>query len=178
MDLTKALLTATPRPMPEALGEPSRGIYAWWGVQSVPWPSGFPTVMPERPLYVGKAQNESIGDRLKFHLASTRGSAPRRSLTGLLLDALSLRTHVVLRDLKRPSKFGMDALGERLLTEWMTEHIRLTWVELEAPGSTEEDIIRHLHPPLNDTHATGSPYIAPMRHLRKAASDAAIGAHQ
>jgi hypothetical protein len=173
MDLTGKLLTATPRPLIAALTERSTGIYAWWGVANVPWPSGFPTVKPERPLYVGKAQDESIGDRVKFHLGNTRGSAPRRSLTGLLLDVLPLRGHVVVRDPKRPSKFGLDATGERLLTEWMAEHIRLTWVALDDPGSTEEGIIRRLIPPLNDTHATGSPYVVPMRRLRSAASASA-----
>lgn len=177
MDPTEVLLGGTHRPMSDALTERSRGIYAWWGTESVPWPSGFPTVKSERPLYVGKAQDESIGDRVKFHLGSTRGSAPRRSLTGLLLDVLPLRGHIVLRDLKRPSKFGLDAEGERILTEWMTAHLRLTWVALDAPGPTEEGIIRRLIPPLNDTHATGSPYIAPMRRLRKAASDEAIRLH-
>lgn len=173
MDLTETLLTATPRLMAEALTERATGIYAWWGTANVPWPSGFPTVKPERPLYVGKAQDESIGERVKFHLGSTRGSAPRRSLTGLLLDALPLRGHVILRDEKRPSKFGLDATGEALLSESMAEHVRLTWVALDAPGPSEEGIIRRLTPPLNDTHATGSPYIAPMRRLRRAASDAA-----
>lgn len=170
MDLIQTLHSATPRPMTEALAERNHGIYAWWGTANVPWPAGFPTVKPERPLYVGKAQDESIGDRVKFHLSSTRGSAPRRSLTGLLLDVLPLRGHVVVRDPKRPSKFGLDAVGERLLTEWMAENITLTWVALDQPGATEEGMIKRLTPPINDTHATGSPYVAPMRRLRSAAS--------
>ena len=176
MDITETLLTSTPRSMRDALTERSTGIYAWWGTANVPWPVGFPTVKSERPLYVGKAQDESIGDRVKFHLGNTRGSAPRRSLTGLLLDVLPLRGHVVVRDPKRRMKYGLDATGERLLTEWMAEHITFTWVTLDAPGSTEEGIIRRLIPPINDTHATGSPYVAPMRRLRSAAADSALQA--
>ncbi len=41
-------------------------------------------------------------------------------------------------------------------------------VQLVDPGDVEEAIIRQLLPPLNDKHATGSPYRVAMRALRKA----------
>lgn len=176
MDLTEALLTAPRRPLSDALTEASRGIYAWWLSGTLTWPQGFPAVDASEPLYVGKAERESIGDRLKAHLGNTRFSAPRRSLTGLLLDTLPLRGHVVVRDPSKRSKFGLDAEGEQLLTAWMAENVEATWVALDVPGEEEKRIIRRLLPPLNDTDAVGSAYIAPMRRLRSAAADSALRA--
>jgi hypothetical protein len=165
---------------PTALAQvPSSGIYAWWG--SVSWPEGFPQVDAAKPLYVGIAASQSLGERVsKNHLRRTRSSALRRTLTGLLLDTASLRGHVVVTDPTQPAKFGLDATGEAALTRWMLENLRVTWVTLAAPGEDEKAIIGELLPPLNDTHAAWSPYRATVAALRAAASatDLAEGARR
>ncbi|MDF2916451.1 MAG: hypothetical protein K0S70_668 [Microbacterium sp.] len=168
MSTRDELLNMTPV-SPTALTQVSRpGIYAWWG--SVPWPSGFPEVDTTKPLYVGIAASQSLGERVsKNHLRRTRSSALRRTLTGLLLDTSSLRGHVVVTDASNPSKFGLDAAGEAALTRWMLENLRVTWVTLPAPGGEEKAIIGELLPPLNDTHAARSPYRATVAALRAAA---------
>lgn len=161
------LLNMTPV-SPTALTQvPRPGIYAWWG--SVPWPEGFPEVNAGKPLYVGIAASQSLGERAsKNHLRRTRSSALRRTLTGLLLDTASLRGHVVT-DPSNPSKFGLDASGEAALTGWMLENLRVTWATLAAPGEDERAIIGELLPPLNDMHAARSPYRASVAALRAAA---------
>ena len=174
MDLCETLLTSRRRPLSDALSETSRGIYAWWLSGTLPWPEDFPAVDVSEPLYIGKAERASVGDRVKAHLGNTRFSAPRRSLTGLLIDVLPLRGHVIVRDPSKLSKFGLDPDGERLLTEWMAENVAATWVALDAPGEQEKSIIRRLLPPLNDTDAVGSAYIPPMRRLRAAAAQSAL----
>lgn len=143
------------------VGQP--GVYAWWG--ELFWSSVFPPVPRALPIYVGKADTETLGERTNsFHLSRTRGSALRRSLAAVLADELALRPHVV-RDAR---SWGLQPVGEALLTAWMSERLRVTRVELVDPGDVEEAIIRQLLPPLNDKHATGSPYRVPMRALRKA----------
>lgn len=174
MDTYETLISQTPRPLADALSEHSAGIYAWWGTGQVPWPGRFPATDATRPLYVGKAEKDSISARVESHLGTTRWSAPRRSLAGLLLDVLPLRGHVIVKNVDVASKFGLDADGERLLTTWIAENLTLTWVPLAAPGAAEVSIIRRLWPPLNDTHAAGSPFIAPMRRLRAAAAQSAF----
>lgn len=83
-----------------------------------------------------------------------------------------------MRDPSKRSKFGLNAEGERLLTEWMAENVEATWVVLDVPGEEGKRIIRRLLPPLNDTDAVSSAYISPMRRLRSAAADSALQASQ
>jgi hypothetical protein len=171
MTVSDDLLSATPASPIELTRVHSSGIYAWWGSDVIPWPVGFPPVDLARPAYVGIAASQTLAERAQLnHLGRTRGSGLRRSLTGLLLDAVPLRGRVVVTDARRPAKFGLDAAGERALTAWMVEHLRVTWVPLRSPGAAEEAIIRGLTPPLNDTHASGSPYRVPLRRLRAAAA--------
>jgi hypothetical protein len=150
----------------------SPGLYAWWDdEQALPWPAGFPSVDQRLPVYVGIAASQSLGARFeKNHLARTRGSGLRRSLVGLVVGQLGLEPHLVLNDASRPSKFTLDEEGEKCLTAWMLEHLRVTWVEMAHPGRAEEALIASLVPPLNDIHATGSPYRAAMRAVRQRAA--------
>jgi hypothetical protein len=163
-----ALLSALPVGAEGISGVHSTGIYAWWGVRELPWPAGFPPVGGASPLYIGIAKHEVLDQRIeKHHLARTRGSALRRSLVAVLSAALGLGPHVIVSDESVSSKFGLDTHGEQILTAWMLRHLRLTWVECLEPRAVESAVLRHLHPPLNDTDATGTVYRAPMRDLRK-----------
>lgn len=168
MTFVHPLLSAEKREPMTLTRVPDPGLYAWWGAGSMPWPADFPPVDHSAPVYVGIAAGETLGERGgRFHLGSTRGSALRRSLVALLAPKLGLLEHVVSNDVKRPSKFGLEPIGERILTDWMLENLTVTWVTTAEPQAAEKEILRALHPPLNDTHATGSPYRLPMRSLRK-----------
>jgi hypothetical protein len=126
------------------------GLYAWWASPEVlPALAGpmHPRLGNLRLLYVG------IATRLRSRLASNHlrrsgSSTLRRTLAGLLLDDLHLRTRwtdrVVLVD------------GDEIrLTEWMTANLRVSWCEHPAPREVEAAIIPMLRPPLNVDHATG-----------------------
>jgi hypothetical protein len=154
------------------VGVTSPGLYAWWDDEkSIPWPAVFPRVDDERPAYVGIAASQSLGTRFeRNHLGRTRGSGLRRSLAGLLVEQLNLDQHLLLNDVSRRSKFTLDEEGEARLTAWMLEHLRVTWVEMADPGRAEEALVASLLPPLNDSHATGSPYRTSMRGVRQRAA--------
>lgn len=161
--LRDQLIDAPPRSIADLVLVSRPGVYAWWG--EISWPPSFPAVPPGLPIYVGKADTEPLGQRARsFHLRRTRGSALRRSLAAVLVDELELQPHVV-RDRR---SWALNAVGEAKLTAWMHDQLRVTWVELDDPGEVEQAIILQLLPPLNDKHATGSPYRAPMRELREA----------
>jgi len=119
------------------------------------------------PLYIGIAESETLAERIVgCHLSRTRGSALRRSLSALLVDELNLGSHIIRGSQARPSKYGMEPEGERILTDWMLANLRVAWLECAGPGAIEGSLIASLLPPLNDVYAAGSPYRTAMRALR------------
>lgn len=138
------------------------GLYAWWGV--LPLPASVPTPAKDLPLYLGKAASETLGERARlFHLGRTRGSALRRTLAAVLVHELGLAPHVLVD----ARSWGLRPIGEERLTSWMRQHLAVTWVELDDPGDVEKELISHLLPPLNDKHASGSPFRVELRELRQ-----------
>jgi hypothetical protein len=155
----------------ELLGEPvgagdvrtlaptAAGLYAWWASPDV-FPAlkgpAHPSTPDLRLLYIGLATN--LRSRLTSnHLGRSGSSTLRRTLAGFLLDDEQYRTRwtdrVVLVD---------D--DERRLTEWMIEHLLVTWCEYTTPRDVEQAIIQSLRPPLNVQYASG-----PARELVQAA---------
>lgn len=151
-----------------ALGsEPSTGIYAWWDLDAAlanQYPAGFPPVDAAHPLYIGIAERQGLAARgLKMHLKRTRMSGLRRSLAALLRDELARSSKVVAA---RGGMFGLTPAADVELTNWMLQHLRVTWVTHPAPSAVERDIVGAELPPLNYDHATHGPYAAHMRALR------------
>jgi hypothetical protein len=173
MDWTQTrddLLGATPD-SPLALSVITRpGVYAWWDLEGALtsfWPVAFPPVDTAVPLYVGIAAKQNLSARVgDMHLANTRRSGLRRSLAPLLSESLDLMRGAVRHP--RGGKFGLERAQEASLTNWMLANLRMTWVVHAESGAVEKSILRDLRPPLNDVHATGSPYRVPMRALRAA----------
>lgn len=161
------LLAATPVP-PADLGQVKQtGLYAWWdltGSLAPHFPVGFPRVDAGRPLYIGLAERQSLGDRgLLMHLKSTRMSTLRRSLAALLWEELDLLPGVID---KGAGKFTVAPAQEQQLTGWMLANLRVTWVTHHDPGTVEEQIVRAVLPPLNDRFAHHGGYYKPMSDLR------------
>lgn len=151
-----------------ALGaETSTGIYAWWDLGAAladKYPADFPPVDATRPLYIGIAERQSLADRgLKMHLKRTRMSGLRRSLAALLRDELELSSQVVTA---RGGMFGLTPTADAALTNWMLQHLHVTWIAHPAPSAVEGLIVGSEPPPLNYDHATHGPYAARMRALR------------
>jgi hypothetical protein len=128
----------------------AKGLYAWWVASgALPDLPGLPHPVhgSVRTLYVGLAAN--LRARItRNHMRRSGSSTLRRTLAGLLLAEQGLRTRwtdrVVLVD---------D--DELRLTDWMREHLLLSYCENDDPRLVEAEAIRRLRPPLNIDHASG-----------------------
>ena len=164
------LLASAPT-TPTALGEVSSpGIYAWWdsfGALTPFYPASFPPVDATKPIYVGIARTGLNERGLGMHLASTRMSTVRRSLAALLFEELGLLAGLTVSG---KGKFSLAPVQEKRLTEWMLEHLTVTWVVHVAPQDVEKQIVGDLLAPFNDIYAHPGPYWQHMRALRSEVS--------
>lgn len=139
------LLSGTPAGLDVAVRRLSRGsgVYAWWAAASVfpdlPGPAN-DNVPALRMLYLGRATSLR-GRILRNHLRRSGSSTLRRTLAGLLVSE-GYRTTWTDRVVLIPE-------DEARLTAWMHTHLRLTWAEDPQPATTEAELVRRLHPPLN-----------------------------
>ena len=146
MDYVLHLLSGPPVDLDTAARNLPRGggFYAWWAAPGVfpDLPSlNHPDDATLRLLYVGRAT--SLRGRItRNHLRKSGNSTLRRTLAGLLMPTEGYRTVWTDRVVLRPE-------DERRLTDWMREHLRLTWAEDVAPEEIEADLIWRLTPPLN-----------------------------
>jgi hypothetical protein len=131
-------------------------------------------------LYLGKAE-DSLARRVGQHLSeeTTSSSTLRRSLGAVLSAKLGL--HVRPRR-EPPTKerdfqnYRFDSEGEKLLTQWIREHVRIKWMpvtSVESAKRAESEWTRNLAPALNIQNNPGGVYVSTMRALRKRCQDAA-----
>lgn len=145
-------LTGSAHPVAElpALLPRRTGVYAWWAPPEILAPLPGPPHPSDdelRLLYIGIAsdlRSRVIGN----HLRRSGSSTLRRTLAGLLLDVQGFRT-------RRTSRVVLVDADETRLTQWMTDHLRVSWTEHPAPREIEPAIIADLRPPLNVDHASG-----------------------
>ncbi|MCX4452362.1 GIY-YIG nuclease family protein [Streptomyces sp. NBC_01728] len=122
----------------------TEGLYAWWAPSEVlasfsgPASSGDPA---QRLLYLGKAKR--LRSRVvSNHLRDSDRSTLRRTLAGLLPSTECYRTTWTDRVVLTPE-------DEQRLTDWMHQHLTLTWSERPDPDPLETALISRLRPPLN-----------------------------
>lgn len=137
------------------------GLYAIYGDKQA-WLDLGLDPMPDRPLYVGKAEDSLVARDLNGHFATNPRSKPRtgsstvrRSFAALLRSALDL--HAVPRNLSNPERFanyGLADGGETRLNEWM--HARLSLAVWPSPADmsirlrdVETAVIVRFTPPIN-----------------------------
>lgn len=161
-------------PCRAALDVAGRGLYAWWdpsGSLKDFLPADCPSFDWKLSIYVGKSEGP-IGKRFeRNHLANTRYSSIRRSLSALLYAHLDLLPGITPVG---KGKVTMRQEEEDRLTESMLANLRVTWVELAfSPLQLEKAIIRKTSPLLNYTYANQSPYRRSIHQARKEAWAAA-----
>lgn len=163
VDAAVRSLTGTRWAITDAPGNvPARpGLYAIYGDDDA-WRGLDLAPSPDRPLYIGKAENSLVARELNGHFGANPNSTPqtgsstvRRSFAALLRDTLQLRA--VPRNLRNPGHFtnyGLADGGDERLNEWM--HARLTLAVWPAPqgfayelADIETAVIRHFTPPIN-----------------------------
>lgn len=155
------------------------GVYAWWthrgaipGVPSQPHPREGTLEL----FYVGIAPRDTkssatLKSRIsENHLGGNTGSSTFRfALAALLIDTLRLTPH------RSETKYVLPAAQNQALSAWQREHLKLSWVEHDAPWLIEGEIIAVLKPPLNLAGNEAHPFHSTMSgardRFRKAAQD-------
>ena len=158
----------------------SPGLYALYGSAAVWHQLGLGDPPDDRPLYVGKAEDSLVTRDLRTHFATGRTgqSSPRRSFAALLVDDLKLVAMPRRPADPEPGKWTHYALepdGDKRLTVWMLEHLRLAAWTCERPvalGQLERLVMAELQPPLNLTGVT-QPWSGQVRDARKVMARAA-----
>lgn len=164
----------------EALGEvPSEaGLYAVHGGRGVWQELGLGAPPDDRPLYVGKAEDNLVARDLRTHFETGRtgSSTLRRSCAALLAQQLDL--HAQPRNPKRPERYANYALAagdDARLTGWMRGKLRLAvWPKQRhcALADIEQHILVRLLPPLNLT-GVKTPWTDQVKAARRALAEEA-----
>lgn len=150
-----AALLSPPLPLVDtAAVAPSRpGVYAWWGRPDLLPVAGGRT-LPGRDdlavLYVGVGADLHARIAGRHLRGSTGSSTLRLTLASLLRIDEGFET-------RRTSRVVLTPDGESRLTEWMHQHVQVTWRETAAFDDVEPGVIAALAPPLNLDHNAGHP---------------------
>ncbi|NKX55950.1 GIY-YIG nuclease family protein [Arthrobacter mobilis] len=165
----------------EVLGRPSpapraSGIYAWYFDEL---PPGVDVrgchVIPEGVLlYVGIAPKEpprngtrpstqTLWHRIRYHY---RGNAYGSTLRLTLGCHLAGTLGIELRRVGSGNRLTFTSNGERQISEWMSRHARVTWVQAESPWRPETLAIEELSLPLNLQGNSHHPYYPTLKNLR------------
>lgn len=130
-------------------------------------------------LYIGKTESSQEKRYAKTHFMSGKSGSStfRISIGAILLNELKLvpiPRNTLDTEKGRSSKFKFDEKSENKLTEWLKEHIRMTFYEFEGTKSEldilETQIIKALAPPLNISKNRNNPFKRDIQKLRKNAA--------
>jgi hypothetical protein len=166
-------LGTKPKSVPEARrpanagGVPDApGFYAWWARSTVLGRAEgreHPLDATLRALYVGVAPSgpgtaqRLYGRVVGNHIAgNTGGSTFRLALAALLLEEHGYQPTASIGP-KGRTKYILPPDQEEDLRGWQTEHLRVTWIEIERPwqDGLEGAVIGRLRPPLNSADNSG-----------------------
>ena len=101
-------------------------------------------------LYIGLAANKSgLKGRCHFN-ARTVNHSPRKSLSVLLLNELSLEPVLVAKPASSDT-WGLDKASDSRLSAWMHANLELAVEICHNPDARESELVEHYAPPLNLT---------------------------
>jgi hypothetical protein len=133
-----------------------KGVYAWWfdpGALEVPDAAYAMTgdrqllyvgIAPRKPSSAGKESASRLRNRLTTHATKDASrSTLRLSLGVLLADQLGLALRL------RAGRLNWGPEGEFTLTQWMTQHARVSWVADDEPWAIEHELISEVPLALN-----------------------------
>ena len=146
------------------------GVYAWWTDRgAIPRIPSEPHPREEdlELFYVGIAPRDARSSAtLKSrivgnHVGRNTGSSTFRfALAALLIDTLRLTPH------RTKTKYVLPAAQNQALSAWQREHLKLTWVQHDAPWLIEDEIIAALRPPLNLAGNAAHPFHSTLSETR------------
>ena len=118
-------------------------------------------IAPARPSPGRPPSRRTLRTRLRFHFrGNARGSTLRLSLGCVLADELGVSPVCVCRGDR------IRFRDEKPLSEWMTRHARVCWVERHHPWELQERALRTLDLPLNLAGNRGHPFRSVLAELR------------
>ena len=134
------------------------GVYAWYFDSAPPGVTTDDCVRGDAGhlLYVGispkapsrdglKQSRQTLRTRVRYHYrGNAAGSTLRLTLGSLLADEIGIG----LRRVGSGSRLTFSD-GEAVLSQWMSDHARVCWVETPAPWLVESMLIRSVRLPLN-----------------------------
>jgi hypothetical protein len=126
-------------------------------------------------LYIGSSSNLAQREfDTHFAAGETGFSTVRRSLGALLRDELNLKPRPRGTGTSKTNytNYRFDEAGERRLSEWMRERLRVAVHAVSNPPEVEAELIGLAHPPLNLT-GWPNPERAEIKRARKQCADAA-----
>lgn len=146
------------------------GVYAWWtdrgAIPGVP-PQPHPSEEALDLFYIGIAPRDAKSSAtlksriVDNHLGGNTGSSTFRfALAALLVDTLRLTPH------RTKTKYVLPATQNQALSAWQREHLKLSWVEHDAPWLIEDEIIAALRPPLNLAGNAAHPFHSTLSKAR------------
>ena len=146
------------------------GFYAWWALRGaiadvphVPHPRDgelglfYLGISPKRP-----SSKQNLHDRVRRqHIGGNTGSSTfRYVLAALLLDELELVP------LARGEKVVLNRDGNRELSRWQRDNLRLSWCVRPRPWEIEDDVIALMKPPLNSSANASHPFYPRVQKVR------------
>lgn len=169
---TREEVLANPCPVPA-----EAGVYAWY-FDDVPArvpTDGCVTLDHHTLLYVGISpgkpptngrgpSRQTVRTRLRYHYrGNAYGSTLRLTLGSLLADDLGIELRLVGSGTRLT--FGA---GEAQLSDWMSRHARVCWLETSEPWLLEHDLLKHHVLPLNLDQNSHSPFRRTLSSIRGA----------
>jgi hypothetical protein len=148
------------------------GIYGWY-FDEMPAELSFRSEVATdgfRLLYVGIApagpslegrRQSTLRTRIRTHASGNADASTLRFTVGCLL---SERLGIAL--MRTPSGRLRFGDGEAALSDWLDEHARVCWVEMEAAWSVEGEVVRGLDLPLNRSHNAAHPFYPILGEIR------------
>lgn len=166
-------MTGHAPPLNELEAPPAPGVYAYFLTRG----SSLPAVSNPggAVLYIGVSGN--LADRefdTHFAEGKTGFSTLRRSIGAILKEQLELtaRPRGIGASKTNFTNYRFDDSGERRLSAWLREHLRVAVEAVPDPADLERQLIEFACPPLN-LKGWPNPQAATIRALRKACADEA-----
>lgn len=156
------------RPVGDIRAPTRPGVYAWFLDDPGVLP-GIPGLRVD-PIYIGMSLDlRQRGEETHFSDDGTGFSTLRRSLGALLKQELGLRARPRGTGTNKQNYrcYRFDEAGDKRLTTWMREHLRVAVAEHHDPNEIETELIRLAQPPLN-LNRWSNPYRPLILTLRKA----------
>jgi hypothetical protein len=113
-------------------------------------PTRYQTILDQRShriIYIGKAQGQSLNDRLRQEIYHTSPGTFFRSI-GAVLNYKPIPGHLKGKSNQKNYKFSPTDTNS--ITNWLLKNTEFVIKEVQGDFSIEDELIRNYHPLLND----------------------------